>query len=299
MLLHSETDFPNNAVRELPARNNGGPYFELLENEEVITACDVSSSVVPSPKPLYIPCHTKCVSIAKRAMAAQQAALHGSVDESMRHLWRVLKSRFEKASEDKFGPICNIYRAQPYGEIWRFQDLVWQPGENDPELRFESMVNISLRLFDIDGTDFSQHFEADPEEVPDTTKSILSHLQTLSAAQHQASSSDRSQLPLYRELSLECTFQSPPSAWREALAHGYLPWLWDLEPDAIAHKEACKSPGKEWNWELFVRQLAQVNLHEPRAVLEDLPMGLRNRRRIWRLVEDILSQEVIDVEVPK
>lgn len=140
VLLHSSTEFPNTEIRELPARSKGGPYFELLGNAEDVTACDKSGSVVPSPRPLYIPCHQKCVSLAKKAMAAQEATSHRSVDESMRHLWQVLKSLFDKASEEKFGPVCNIYSAQAYGDIWRFQELVWQPG-NDPESRFDSMVN--------------------------------------------------------------------------------------------------------------------------------------------------------------
>lgn len=131
MLLHLSTEFPNTEIRELLARNKGGPYFELLENGEAITACDQSASVVPSPRPLYIACHLKCVSLAKRAMAAQEAASHRNVDDSMRHLWHVLKSLFDKASDDKHGPICNIYSAQAYGDIWRFQELVWEPG-NDP-----------------------------------------------------------------------------------------------------------------------------------------------------------------------
>ena len=59
----------------------------------------------------------------------------------MRHLWLILVNLFEKASEDKMRPVCNIYNAQAYGDIWRFQELVWQPGD-DPETRFESEVLI-------------------------------------------------------------------------------------------------------------------------------------------------------------
>lgn len=145
--MHSSTEFSNNEIRELPARNKGGPYFELLEQEnaEAVTACDKSDSVVPSPRPLYIACHIKCVSLAKRAMATQEAAFHRSVDDSMRHLWHVLKSLFDKASDKKFGPICNLYSTQAYGDIWRFQELVWQPG-NDSKARFDSMVSISPSL---------------------------------------------------------------------------------------------------------------------------------------------------------
>ena len=75
-------------------------------------------------------------------MASQETASHKSVDESMRRLWHVFKIFFEEASEEKLGPICNIYSARTYGDIWRFQELVWEPG-TDPELRFHSMVNAS------------------------------------------------------------------------------------------------------------------------------------------------------------
>ena len=75
-------------------------------------------------------------------MVSQEAASHRSVDESMQHLWHVFKTFFEEASEEKLGPICNIYSARTYGDIWRFQELVWEPG-TDPELRFDSMVNTS------------------------------------------------------------------------------------------------------------------------------------------------------------
>lgn len=125
------------------------------------------------------------------------------------------------------------------------------------------------------------------------TKTILAQLQLMSAAESQ-SLSRFPELPSMEGLSLSCTLNGHPSAWRDALAQSYLPWLWDLEPDTIAHKEASKPPEQEWNWELLVRQLAQVNIHEPGAVLEGLPMGLRNRRRIWRIVKDILSSKVDD-----
>lgn len=39
-----------------------------------------------------------------------------------------------------------------------------------------------------------------------------------------------------KHLYLKCTAQSSSSAWRKALVQGYLPWLWDLEPSAVAHK---------------------------------------------------------------
>lgn len=75
------------------------PRVEVLENEEAITACDKSGSVVPSPRPLYIPSLTKRVSLAKRAMATQEAASHRGVEDSMQHLWQALKGLLGKASD--------------------------------------------------------------------------------------------------------------------------------------------------------------------------------------------------------
>ena len=153
--MHLSTKFPDKEIQELPAKNTGGPYFELLSNSEAVTACDKSGSIVPSPKPLYIACHQKCVSLAKRCMASQERTSHRSVEKSMQHIWLVLVKLFERASEEKMRPVCNIYNAQAYGDIWRFQELVWERS-SDPETRFEAMVsNIAFNVLAIDDTDNS------------------------------------------------------------------------------------------------------------------------------------------------
>lgn len=92
---------------------------------------------------------------------------------------------------------------------------------------------------------------------------------------------------------LECNYLMNPSSWRLALADGViLPWLPELDPRTFSNKEAALSAGQGWNWELLVRQLAQTNIYKPKMILKDLPLGLRNRRRIWRLVEDILATKI-------
>ncbi|KAL8709203.1 MAG: hypothetical protein Q9225_007488, partial [Loekoesia sp. 1 TL-2023] len=111
------------------------------------------------------------------------------------------------------------------------------------------------------------HFEADPEDIPGLAASILTHLQLLPSR----------------------TPAKAPQPLTPALFP--FPWLWDVSSDAIAHKESSKPPDQEWNWDLLAHQLSQPDLHDPGAVLANLPMGLRNRRRIWRIVEDMLSVE--------
>ena len=39
-----------------------------------------------------------------------------------------------------------------------------------------------------------------------------------------------------------------------------------------------------WDWERLVRQLAQTEIFESGNLTESAPLGLRNRRQIWRLV---------------
>ncbi|KAL2037048.1 hypothetical protein N7G274_010175 [Stereocaulon virgatum] len=127
---------------------------------------------------------------------------------------------------------------------------------------------------------------------------ILCNLQTMPIGGHTFVPSTQAQLPPIQELGLKCAFEVAPSTWREALIQGYLPWLWDLDKRAIVLKEAAKPEGHQWNWELLVRHLAQVEIHKPRAVLDDLPMGFRNRRRIWRLVDDILAEKAVGENGP-
>jgi hypothetical protein len=83
----------------------------------------------------------------------------------------------------------------------------------------------------------------------------------------------------------------PPSTWRRFLFSGtLLPWLWDLNPSILTSQQSNNNPpfnaDGAWDWELLVRQLAQVEVFEDGNIMADVQLGLRNRRRIWRLVDD-------------
>ena len=151
VLLHAEAEeLPNITIDELPAKNRAGPRFELSASGEEVTTCDVSSSIIPSPKQLYIPCHAACMQIAEKVMidsAAQSVSqVRSSVPPNVtnklqQHLWKVLKARFEKASEGKFQPVTNLGLVNDYEGIGRFQGLAWEPG-SDGVLEEESQVSI-------------------------------------------------------------------------------------------------------------------------------------------------------------
>ena len=89
----------------------------------------------------------------------------------------------------------------------------------------------------------------------------------------------------------ECNWIVPPKKWRDVLFKmNVLPWLWDLDPEALSLRRSVDVPPYDddfsWNWEEFVRQLAQVEAFDTNGAMANAPMALRNRRRIWRLVEE-------------
>ncbi|KAE8380574.1 hypothetical protein BDV26DRAFT_279480 [Aspergillus bertholletiae] len=47
-----------------------------------------------------------------------------------------------------------------------------------------------------------------------------------------------------------------------------------------------------WNWERLVRTLAQVEVFEPGNPLQHAPLRLRNRRRIWRILEKAKDEDI-------
>lgn len=57
-----------------------------------------------------------------------------------------------------------------------------------------------------------------------------------------------------------------------------------------------KQHAGHWNWELLVRQLARKKIHEPHDRSIKLPLQLRNRRRIWQLLEEGRVHDVAELE---
>lgn len=134
------------------------------------------------------------------------------------------------------------------------------------------------------------------------TREILSHLRPLTIPVTQEYESLLSKFPteiiekIYDHLHpfvdppLACTRTVPPEIWRYMLFHRrLLPWLWDLDPTTtFPHEGSDPLPdenGSLWDWEQLVRTLAQVKVFEPGNPMSKAPLKLRNRRRIWRILE--------------
>lgn len=87
-----------------------------------------------------------------------------------------------------------------------------------------------------------------------------------------------------------CTRLLGPSAWRDILLEPkFLPFLWDLDVKlVIAYDETERRQGHVLDWEGLVRKLSlKPSLGNKDYWTLDIPGGLRNRRRIWQLVEEM------------
>lgn len=90
---------------------------------------------------------------------------------------------------------------------------------------------------------------------------------------------------------IQCTRLIEPVYWQRLLCCKFLPYLWDLDISVVHY---CLSDDK-WDYELLVRQLAQDGIWDYFKKNEPgkYHRGLWNRRRIWRLVDEM---EVGDVK---
>jgi hypothetical protein len=100
---------------------------------------------------------------------------------------------------------------------------------------------------------------------------------------------------------LQCTRLLHSSHWLQGfLGCKLLPYLWDLDARDVQEKLSEKG-ATEWDFERLVRQLAQEGIWEyfGRGQADPALLGIRNRRRIWKLVEDMEVGDVNPVIIPQ
>lgn len=154
-----------------------------------------------------------------------------------------------------------------------------------------------------------QEYEVEPYPIQNLTSEILSYLQPLPKGR-RSSFSEKSilmkKLPTeiiehiclhlhpFADPGVACTYELSTNIWRDLLFHQQLlPWLWDLDPSILespplqySNSQPSYSKDDFWDWEQLVRKLAQVEVFEPGNSLENAPLRIRNRKRIWRLLDE-------------
>lgn len=72
--------------------------------------------------------------------------------------------------------------------------------------------------------------------------------------------------------------------WRDVLIAGdAIGYLWDLDGTACRAKQ---NSIHSWDWKSLVRELARRDCFEDGREFKDVPKGLRNRQRIWKVLID-------------
>ena len=117
-----------------------------------------------------------------------------------------------------------------------------------------------------------QKYEADPLDIPDLSSYLYSQLASLSADKDE-DFSIRSTEPSNRY------FPAPSEKM-----HPILPHIWDFEQVLVAER------GR--NLVRLMERLRRVDIIEPeRDGGDGMPLGLRNQRRIWALVDGLLDTQ--------
>ncbi|KAI1841191.1 hypothetical protein JX265_013149 [Neoarthrinium moseri] len=247
--------------------------------------------------PYSIVAHEVCVDIALKVMRMSLSDIHV---RSLRTLWKVLRTRFDARDNEYMGSVAeagpqhvvmkhcyylpSAFSDNAFGSDWDAAD----PSDNIP--RISSLIISNLDQVEPESVDtlvaqFRQRFLGLPPELRDRVISLMGSSNGLSTS---------------------CTHLLPQHIWRDILLGGrYLPFLKGLECGDIDKKcQDAAQEGMELNWELLVRRLSRpVVILCPTGVLSPhfdvlcyhnmtLPDGLRNRRRIWQLVEEMFVGDV-------
>ncbi|KAK2871789.1 hypothetical protein FQN49_002829 [Arthroderma sp. PD_2] len=255
----------------------------------------------------YIGLHRKCLDIMRRLVSYRKALVgHGVAvtgPKSLSQVYEVLEHRVTGSGiqrvqgvESGLSSITTRQIVEPHNYYFRVLDVIgnvqWPIGRPDV-----------------------LEYEIDPFPIPGLTHEILTYLQPLPEwrRRYDEPSTQLSKLPveiaeeIYSQLhpfvdpGLDCTYYLPSDIWCDFLFNKQLlPWLWDLDVAAL-QDQSLPSGDKSrppynatnyWNWEQLVRMLAQTEIFEPWNAMSEAPLRLRNRRRIWRLLDEAQLRDV-------
>ncbi|KAF4549009.1 Hypothetical protein D9617_24g017230 [Elsinoe fawcettii] len=257
--------------------------------------------------------HEACLAIASRLMMGH----NGKSATRMAHLghfWDAIKPLVEEASIHGT-PSLICFPNRHYGATnfrmmqWElFSDLDDDETEGD-ETDFDDYDRAGSKFF---------YLESDPLDIPAMTSQILGGLcpvpgetaRAMSPMWQYRNDADHAnqtsilhcilnlpqeiqqiivnQLRPFDNPPRQCTYMFPPTMWKQALLNGILPWLWDLDHKMI---HAQSERDQMWDWEKLVRRLAQDDVFLPGSPDPNIPRGMKNRRRIWQIIDDMRIEQ--------
>ncbi|KAL7619756.1 hypothetical protein AAE478_010298 [Parahypoxylon ruwenzoriense] len=300
-----------NRLRIIPSAGDGQATEEGGEDEEeegvlanVTYGREVDGQYVSTP--YYIAAHEACLEVAEDAM---RHSPHDIVVRDLRTLWKVLRVRFDV--DDSY------YMSTVTGAVSRPQRVELPHAYYMPFRAPGAAAQSGTR--GQGGAGLERWEAAYPLQVPNLTSAILENLKTLppAATPHPGAIAFRRRfLALPPELRDHvCSFLAPRSGmpgvcngllpqwvWRDVFLDGEcLPFLQDLDSSVV--EDFCAQWGQERatrepNWELLVRKLSQEawSVWDAESSTLKVPNGLRNRRRVWKLVEEMYVGDLVPVK---
>ncbi|CAH0027678.1 unnamed protein product [Clonostachys rhizophaga] len=244
--LVDPVDDSQRRVLEQEATYQEHNVFLISESGEKVTAFHV----VDNESALYLAVHGRCSQLVQRFISSRPEAhdvFQISDKDEISSVKQLWQVIFTRLSASGRGFAYNIDHPTRYYGIASLHLTEWEP-DNDPLV--------------------GEYVEADPIEVPQLTECILDNLELgASGIRSEVTSTDlRDQGWWFNKL----------------ITRKELAWLWDLNEDIVRKKQRTG----DWNWERLVKTLSGTDIYRPEDETLCLPLGLRNRRRIWKCIQD-------------
>ncbi|GFF34306.1 contactin [Aspergillus udagawae] len=287
---------------------DGVHYGERLSRLEPVRYEEHSSKLVHDlyTEYPYVTVHSECLDMLRRLVDYRQALLKAGVSVGPKRPTTL--SQFYEVFEQR---LTRVHWGYPLGRNGSF----FPRRVVEPHCYYFRDTDLFHNVAWAFGDQKVYEYEMAPYPIPGLTQEILSYLRPLPPSLQGQSgiSLELEALPtelqdmIYKNLhpfinpKQTCTRSLPSRLWRDLLFNQQiLPWLWDLDISALQScpvtSDAVDVPTFEaeevWDWESLVRTLAQLEVFEPGQPLEHAPLRLRNRRRIWRLLEEAEDEDI-------
>ncbi|KAH0351019.1 hypothetical protein KCU81_g2389, partial [Aureobasidium melanogenum] len=226
--------------------------FYLLERKETVSPnVLIESASRPRGGSLYLPVHKACLELAEKFIHAASTLERAATDTtsgkitSELQLWEVLCRRLDQFEDDTIPK-------EPHHFYVPHTILTPMPWEREPDSDDDSDEHLWAHAL----------LMAGPLGIPNITESILENLETASDTEPES-------------------IKSQDESYERLVNPRIFPWLWDLDTCSVYNK---KSSGL-WDWESLLCSLFQPDIHMHDNDSLHIPVSLRNRRRIWRILE--------------
>ena len=267
---------------KLDARSDGTSSFLIEDSDSSGKGKKVCAMYHRAPgTPLYLPVHQSCMKLAELFINAYK----------WRQLRRSVVPEYDIASDKILWDVLHrrLYGADPHTQQWelpephdyfggkRCRNTEWEPDNDSKEgivSYFNHLSKPQHRLIP------RKILEYDPmADIPGLTGHILSNLQEL-----QEDDWSDSEDSTYGTLSLQEMKSLQEQSYQILVHPTTFPWLWELDKNEVSERKGKKEGS--WDWSLLVESLLRRGIHEADTKILELPDQLKNRRRIWRVLEE-------------